>query len=415
MSATADSINSNTDRVSVAIVGGGMVGLSLALMLSKVSALGRVALFEKRANGFTQGDEFDRRSTALASGSVGILDRMGLWPQLSEYACAIQKVKVSDRGHLGSVECRAEQEQALGYVVDNGSLIRVLLDHVQGSDKLEYYTGTDVSDLSCLSDGMRFSVRRDNQSSVMEADLVVLADGALSRQAAKLGIAYENHNYGQHALIANVQHSKDHEGCAYERFTEQGPMALLPLNMLDGKHRSALVWTHADSHIEDALAKSDQAFLSELQSRLGYRVGRFQKVGQRVAYPLNLQFAKEQVRSSLVLMGNAAHYLHPVAGQGLNLTLRDCVALVKSLELGIKQTQPLGSLSVLQRYLNNRELDQKLTAGLSHSFIELFGSDHRFKQVSRTAGLLAMNKTPKLKSLFFQQMMGQGVFGGAGS
>jgi 2-octaprenyl-6-methoxyphenol hydroxylase/2-octaprenylphenol hydroxylase len=296
-------------------------------------------------------------------------------------------------------------------VVDNRAFLDVLRSEIQRSHNIDYFDGTRVDNLQPLQQGMRLQFADDGTTQTLDVPLVVLADGALSEHAAKLGIAHAHHDYGQHALIANVRHTQDHNGCAFERFTEQGPMALLPLQKNGAGHRSALVWTHSNHDIAAALAEPDDMFLRKLQTGFGFRVGRFLRVGERVAFPLHLQFAKEQVRSSLVLMGNAAHYLHPVAGQGFNLTLRDCIELAQTLESAISDKLEIGNVSILQKYLKRRHLDQQLTAKLSHSFIEIFGSTHPLKQISRTVGLLSMNKMPAVSSLFFKQMMGQGAFG----
>jgi len=266
---------------------------------------------------------------------------------------------------------------------------------------------TSVSSIHAKSGHMDLTLTSEQQNTTLQADLVVLADGARSKLAMSLGIQFDQHSYDQHALIANIAHSKAHEGRAFECFSEQGPLALLPLTDFQGTHRSALVWTHPTEKAESIRHLDKPSFLNALQKQFGYRLGVLTDVGEVNAYPINLCIAKEQVRSSLVLMGNAAHFLHPVAGQGFNLAVRDCAELCRTIFEGKQNGKRAGDLQVLQGYLNARELDQQLTTNLSHSFIKMFASSHPLKQVSRNAALVAMHKFGPLRAHFFSQMMGK--------
>ena len=195
-------------------------------------------------------------------------------------------------------------------------------------------------------------------------------------------------------------------GVAYERFTEQGPMALLPLGESDQASRCALVWTLPSEQLEATLALSDDELLALLQTRFGYRLGRFCRIGKRQSYSLQLQMISEQVRSSLVVLGNAAHYLHPVAGQGFNLALRDCVALTDTLQDASKRSQSLGDLSVLQSYLSKQQNDQDLTVNFSDQIVKVFSSQKLPKQLFRSAGFLALALFPEAKQFLAKQTMG---------
>jgi len=407
-------------KADVAIVGGGMVGTTLALLLSELfGELGldkRIVLIEpgdfQLENPKPWSPSFDDRSTALSAGTLNVLRELHFWESLTPNLSSIRKVKVSDRGHLGFSQFSSEDNQGenLGAVIENACLGQVLLKACNDSSDIEILGKTQAKKLIPQANAMALELLGgDGKQKPTEivADLVVLADGALSSLASSLGVQFDKHNYSQRALIANVTHAKAHNGVAFECFSEQGPLALLPLNDFQGQHRSALVWTHPDEIGERMQALDKTHFVQALQKQFGYRLGRILSVGDISSFPLNLYVANEQVRSSLVLMGNAAHFLHPVAGQGFNLAIRDCVELCRQIELGVNSGKRLGDLRVLQAYLDARKNDQLITTEASHSFIKMFASDQPLKQVSRNLGLLAMHKIDPVRSYFFQQMMGK--------
>ncbi|HAW23455.1 MAG TPA: 2-octaprenyl-6-methoxyphenyl hydroxylase, partial [Pseudomonas sp.] len=233
-------------------------------------------------------------------------------------------------------------------------------------------------------------------------DLAVLADGGRSGLREHLGIEVKQSPYGQTALIANVTPGTPHGGRAFERFTDEGPMALLPLP----DNRCALVWTRPERDAARLAAAPEAEFLEELQQAFGYRLGGFQQVGARHLYPLVLIEAEEQVRSGLVVLGNAAHSLHPIAGQGYNLSLRDTEALAVAL---LRSSAPLGDLSVLQGYHQQQRSDQRLTVGFSDQLTQLFGESERLSVAGRNLGLLGLDLLPPAKAWFARQAMGMGV------
>lgn len=244
------------------------------------------------------------------------------------------------------------------------------------------------------------------QEQTIHTQLVIIADGADSPLRASLGIDVDIEKYHQTAIIANVALSNPHDGVAYERFTDEGPMALLPLGGKDGCE-SALVWTQPEDQADAILALDDEAFMEQLQQRFGFRLGHFKSVGKRDAYPLQLMLAKEQVRSSLVVMGNAAHFLHPVAGQGFNLALRDCAALTTVLAKARRAQQPLGALKVLQQYEQQQQLDQQATIQFSDKLTRLFSTAALPSAGLRALGFLGLETLPGAKQLLASQTMGQ--------
>ena len=408
----------------VAIVGGGMVGLSLALLIVQQLPELRVALYE--AEPFAVENEvllqpsFDERSTALSASSIELFAQLGLWQQMRARAHPIDSVHVSDRGHIGQTAYSKQDNEgsSLGYVIENKWLGRCLLASARSQRNIHLVDSARVVELRKRAQSVEYKVQSNKKLDVApvehRASMVVIADGASSPLREALGIAVEKHRYGQAAVIANVEFDRPHQGQAFERFTRAGPLAFLPLPSVytnSASCRSALVWTQPEAELANVLGLPDQAFIEKLQEQFGYRLGNIQRVGERQSYPLQMIFAKEQVRSGIVLMGNAAHFLHPVAGQGFNLALRDCaqlVACLRSAQLAGVSAEQLGSLEVLTRYLALQTSDQDATAILSHNFIRLFGSANPVLQLGRNMGLIAMTLFSPLQTAFFSQMMGRG-------
>lgn len=402
----------------VAIVGGGMVGISLALLLAEQQGL-KILLIESQSMAVQSATQpnyspsFDARSTALSWASRKIYQSVGLWDRLQLHLSDITQIHVSDRGHGGLTRMTADDAdvEALGYVVENRWLGSVLLEHLNQS-KVEVHMNSEVAELKPLSSGMQMHLKGGDSSNselenhLVEASLVVIADGAESQTAKKLGIYSDTTSYNQTAIIANVELEKSHNGIAYERFTDQGPMALLPLADYDGQHRSALVWARPTEIAEQLMSSSDANFLQSLQKIFGYRLGRFKNIGERGSYPLALGIANEQVRRNVLLMGNSAHSLHPVAGQGFNLSLRDAAALASIVQRAREGSRPIGSLEVLEEYYQEQLSDQRNTLMFSDSLTKSFGRSSSLAALGRNAGLLTLDLIPGLRQRFARFGMG---------
>jgi ubiquinone biosynthesis UbiH/UbiF/VisC/COQ6 family hydroxylase len=319
-----------------------------------------------------------------------------------QYSTAIREIHVSQRGEFGTVHLSAQEHgwEAMGYVVENAELGKTLFAALRNYPAIEFIGGANVAAIKPAAESNDVVVEKNKQLTTLSAKLVVIADGANSALCQSLGIAAQRHDYAQCGLIANVAFSKPHNGCAYERFTDWGPMALLPLAEQQGMHRAALIWTFDHERGEQLKAVEEKQFLAVLQQRFGYRQGRFLRVGERHIYPLLLNAATEQVRQRLVVLGNAAHTLHPVAGQGFNLSLRDVASLADTLSEAREKNQSPFELSVLQGYLRRRHFDQQNTIGFSHQLTRIFSSDNSLVQCGRRFGLLALDSLPAMKSLF---------------
>lgn len=394
-------------RAQIAIIGGGLVGASLALAL-QAGAKARgwsIVLIEPFAPGDTYQPSYDARSTALSYGTQQIYQRLGIWSQVTARAEPILHIHVSDRGRFAAARLSAQEEgvPALGYVAENAWLGHCLWQALD-PEVVSWRCPAEVVAMQAIQtdegrSGYRLTL---NDETLLDCDLAVLADGGRSSLREQLGITVKNTAYQQSALIANISISKPHGGLAFERFTDEGPVALLPLS----DNRSALIWTRPGDDAQRLLALDDRSFLAELQSLFGYRLGALRQVGARHVYPLSLVEAQEQVRANLVVLGNAAHSLHPIAGQGYNLALRDTEALAEALLAG---PHVPGDFATLQQYLARQQLDQSLTVGFSDRVTRLFSTAEPLLATGRNLGLLGLDLLPPAKRWFARQAMGIGT------
>jgi 2-polyprenyl-6-methoxyphenol 4-hydroxylase len=406
----------NNSDTKIAIVGGGMVGISLALFLSQSLSNVNIVLIEKFSFPQSSNNElppvpelqtsFDARSTAISAGGASLLQRLGCWPLIKKHAEKIRSIHISDKGNFHGSQLLAEEYDvdALGYVVENTWLGQCLLYQLQQSN-VECLAPAVVTQCHFKKDCVELSLEQ-HEIKQLNVNLVIAADGTDSPLCKMVGIDHVTKPYTQSALIANIALAEPHQGVAYERFTEEGPIALLPLEQCNNRHRSALVWTHPSDKVDAALALSDEQLLAVLQKTFGYRAGAFTAIGERQAYPLTQVVASEQARSRFVVAGNAAHFLHPVAGQGFNLSLRDGAVLAEVLSQAQQSGDDLACFDVLQRYIKQREQDQNITIGLTHSMVKMFSSDKKIFSLLRQFGLMNLNIHTSIKKAFVKQMMG---------
>jgi len=335
----------------VLIVGGGLVGASLALALGRAGL--DVAIVEAHPFRINEQPNYDERSIALAQGSQRIFSGMGLWDALQDAVCPIHTIHVSDRGHFGFTRLKREQEgvQALGYVA-SARLLGNALIHALDQTKVRLLTPAQLQGFQADGEQVRASLSLDGKPLEYHTRLLVAADGVQSQVREQLGI-------------------ETHQG--------DGVMAL-----------------------------DDTAFLSQLQDRFGYRLGRFVKVGTRHAYPLQLLRAKQSTAQRLALIGNAVHTLHPIAGQGFNLGLRDVAALAEVVIDAQRKGDDIGSANVLRQYADWRQTDQRRVVAFTDGMVRLFGQTLPPWVGLRDAGMLALDLCPPAKHLFGRLTMGRG-------
>ncbi|MCG7967940.1 MAG: 2-octaprenyl-6-methoxyphenyl hydroxylase [Candidatus Thiodiazotropha taylori] len=386
----------------ILIVGGGMVGASLAHALSGHGY--KIGVIEAWPLSSSSQPSYDDRVIALSWGSRLILQAMGVWHGIETVAQPILDIHISDRGHFGFTRLNHHQEgvDALGYVVTAKSLGNALLRELDQRQDVELICPAQLKSFAVSGNGVEARIEQDGREKRINARLLVAADGGDSLVRRFLSIPLKEKSYGQTAIIANLSCDREHQSVAYERFTDTGPLALLPMT----DERLSMVWTAEDHQVAELMGLSDQAFLDRLQDRFGYRLGRLERLGKRVAYPLRLRQAAEQVRPRIALIGNAAHAIHPVTGQGFNLGLRDVAGLADLLVEAAKHSRDPGDLELLNEYRQWRERDQNRVAAITDSLARLFANPFGPLRLMRNLGLVGLDLMPGLKHQVARQFMG---------
>lgn len=395
----------------VIIVGGGMVGLSLALMLSKANI--QVKLLEAikypnydDANLAPYHSSFDARNSALSRRTVQIYQELGLWNALQEHATPILEVNITEQGSFGKARLRATQEkvESFGQVIENAWLGRVLLGEVKKQSSIELIDGVQVTSLTQDIDLAYIEAIREGETIQLQTKLVIAADGRDSFCRKALGIGASEHDYDQVAIVTTVQTSKPHDHVGFERFSHLGPLALLPL---PGEYHRSVVWPVPKGTEGEWLGEeNDQHFLDALQETYGDRAGKFQKTGKRFSFLLSQVLAEKQAIGRVVLMGNAAHTIHPVAGQGFNLCMRDAHVLVRYLSEQITQQADIGDAAMLQDYEKSRLKDQQRVIKFCDSVVRGFSNQNLLLKFIRNMGLVCFENIPGIKPLVANYAMG---------
>jgi len=384
-------------RYDIVIAGGGMIGTSLALALLPLGL--RVAVVEAVARKESVQPSFDDRSTALSRSTQRMFEAMGLWPDIVAASTPIRAIHVSDQGRFGfsHIEAAEQGVEALGYVVINRILGGVLQSELDRAGGVDILCPARIVDVRLDASAATVTVEsEDGRRRELCCSLLVAADGANSAVRSLLGITAQTSHYGQCAVIGNLLPGKPIDNVAYERFTPQGPLAILPV--ADG--RAGFVWTVSATDADRVMGLDDDEFLAELQREFGYRLGEFSKVGKRASYPLVLSKALRLTATRSVLIGNAAHGLHPVSAQGFNLGMRDVAALVDCI------ADEWGQSTMLTRYAEWRRSDQRKLVRFTDSLVRLFGSRRPPLRVLRNLGMLGFDLVPGVRRLFAKHTMG---------
>ncbi|HEX4499739.1 MAG TPA: 2-octaprenyl-6-methoxyphenyl hydroxylase [Scandinavium sp.] len=385
--------------MSVIIVGGGMTGATLALAISHLSA-GKVPvhLIEAVAPDSQQHPGFDARAIALAAGTCQQLVRVGIWQAIRDCATAIRTVHVSDRGHAGFVTLEADDYHlpALGQVVELHDVGQRLFELLRKAPGVTLHCPARVDSFTRSQQSVEVTLDNGN---VLTGKMLVAADGSRSALGEQCGIAWQQQPYEQLAIIANVSTAVPHDGRAFERFTEHGPLAMLPMS--DG--RCSLVWCHQLENRDEVLSWSDERFCNELQQAFGWRLGRITQSGSRNVYPLSLTTANRAISHRMALVGNAAQTLHPIAGQGFNLGLRDVMSLAEMLA----QANDPGDYALLSQYQQRRTDDKSATIGVTDGLVHLFANRWAPLVAGRNVGLMAMELFTPARDALAQRTLGQ--------
>ena len=397
-------IPAHAQSTDVAIIGGGLVGASLACALAPLGL--RVTLLEAVTFRAASQPSYDDRTLALSASSCRILESLGVWPALAESATPIREIHVRELGRPGRVVMDPGELglDRFGHVVEARAFGAAMMAALPGLDNLDFLCPASVTGLRVEEGRAIIGYRGEQEEEVIETRLVVGADGAQSFVREALGIAAERYEYGQTAIICNVTPEEDHRGRAFECFTPTGPLAVLP--HVGG--RCGLVWCVASEQAEALLERDDADFMERANQRFGDHLGRFLKVGRRSSYPLRLVRATEDVRPRAVILGNAAHAIHPNGAQGFNLGLRDAAALAEVLADEVRRdaAADIGALEALRRYSDWREADQRGTIAYSDGLARLFANPTAMAAAARTAGLLAHAFFPPLRRQLAIRAMG---------
>jgi 2-octaprenyl-6-methoxyphenol hydroxylase len=395
--------NSPANAYDVLIVGGGMVGASLAVALRGLPL--KVGLIEAVEFESSAQPSYDDRTVALSYGSKRIFETLGIWNRLeADGATAIHRIHISDRGRFGFARLSHADAgvEALGWVVENRALGRALKEVLTDCPGLTFFCPAAMESVEYAPDSAQVRIRHGDRVDTLTTRLVVAADGGRSLVREQAGIETRRREYHQTALVTNVTPERPHANVAYERFTDSGPLALLPMR----DNRCAVVWSLLPERAESIRQLGDVAFLAALQERFGQRLGRLIKAGQRAAYPLARTEVMEHVRPRLALIGNAAHTVHPVAGQGFNLGLRDVATLAQILGEAQRAGEDPGDLTVLQRYAQWRRRDVWATSSFTNGLVSVFSNDLAPLSVARNLGLVAVDLFPPAKRALLRLSMG---------
>lgn len=343
------------------------------------------------------------RALALAAGTIATLETLGIWQGIQAKATAITDIHVSDRGHFGKVRLSARKQNvaALGYVITARDIEAHVAELV---DKAPITQMCPARLVGLMSDdnAVNVSIKHKDDSLCLSAKLLVGADGGNSSVRKLLDIAQQVTEYGQTTLVTTVKTSLPHRNIAYERFTESGPLAFLPI----GKNQCSVVWTRSNEDADSLMSGSEGDFLEALQQCFGYRLGQLSLIAPRRAFPVSLVRADRMQSGRAVIIGNAVHQLHPVAGQGFNLGLRDVVQLADMILKQHAQGEDIGSETFLNEYVIAREQDHRQTITFTDTLVKLFSNDWLALAAARNIGLAVLDHIPAAKALLSRHAMG---------
>jgi 2-octaprenyl-6-methoxyphenol hydroxylase len=393
------------DRFDVAIAGGGFIGRTLALALAKLAPKDfRIALVDAEPSETERTN--DARALALSAATKNLLSVLGLWTDIEPNAQAIESIEITDspldavlRPHFLGFDTELRRDGASAYLVEHGDLHRVLATAVAQTPAIDLLAPDSVTDFS--ADPFRIEAKLSG-GKTLEASLLVAADGKRSRLREQAGIKSVGWSYPQLGIVTTVAHERPHRGNAVQHFLPTGPFAILPLK----GNRSSIVWTEDKSEAEAILDLGDAGFLEQLGKRFGSRLGPISLAGPRQSFPLHMQIARTFIAERLALIGDAAHVVHPLAGQGLNIGMRDVAALAETIVDATRLGLDIGALPQLERYERWRRFDSALSAAAMDGLNRLFSNDNAPLRALRDLGLGLVDRAPALKRFFVSEAAG---------
>ena len=386
----------------IAIVGGGAIGASLACALSHSNL--KIALIEAVVEKEEYQPSYDDRGLALSLSSKKILEDIGVWESMLPFANPIRHIHVSDQHHFGFVRMHAASMgiEAFGYVVLAHKLGKAFMQHIQTAKNINLLRPALVTDIALSDPTATIHIQLAKRKQIIRSKLLIAADGTTSKIRDMLNIQTVVKDYQQAVIVSNITPEKPHADTAYQRFTSTGPVALLP----HSKQRCILVFSTAADEAEKYLKMDDEDFLNILLKRFSRRLGRFSKLGKRKSYCIKMVRTTQQLKNRAVLIGNAAHTVHPHGAQGLNLGLRDVAALAKVLLEAHHKDHDIGTLQILNPYAEKRVYDQNKVIDFTNKLAYYFYSKNSGKIILRNLAMLAIDLIPPLKDNFIHKAMG---------
>lgn len=398
-----------SEQFDVVIAGGGFVGLALAqaLRLCSDEAM-RIAVVDPGAL-TAPGGESDARASAISAGSRRLLETLGVWGEVAEHAQPMLEIEITDSAletplrqvflHYSNLLDDGEKGEPASHVVENWRLLAALQGAAENGGNITFFASSVVADYAADATAVAVTLA---DGRTLEAKLLVAADGRRSKLRRKAGIKTVGWSYDQVGIVTTVRHEFDHGGKAVQHFLPSGPFAMLPLK----DRRMSLVWTERRPLGERLMGLGDDEFLAELSERFGGRLGEVALAGPRASWPLAMHLARAMIADRFVLVGDAAHGVHPIAGQGLNIALRDVAALVETIIEARRLGADIGVGQPLERYQRWRRFDSWLAAATMDGLNRLFSNDNALLRSFRDAGLGIVERSPRLKAFFVKEAAG---------
>lgn len=390
----------------IVIIGAGLVGLIMALFLASKKI--KVTIIERNNLLREQSNKTDKRTTALSQGTKRYLKSLNLWNEIKLLVQPIRKIEVSDNSMIKNLlfDSSDLNEGDLGFIIENELFKKILINKVIKSNFIKLLDNENVVDIQFDKLNFEKKVRISLDSRVITSNLIIGADGRYSRIKNYANIKSFSHTYGQNAYVFILEHKKDHQGVALERFFPEGPLAILPMKKKNkNTSRSSIVWT-IDEKLGNFSKLSNSDFKTEFAMRYKNYFGSIVNMSKPLMYPLNLSFAYENYKNGLVLVGDSSQAIHPIAGQGFNLGVRDCFTLSEALDSSIRLGIELGDQNLLSDYSSKRSLDKTIFISSTHILTYLFSNNNSFVKFFRTTGLEIVEKLPKVKKQLMYLAMG---------
>ena len=403
----------NQSDFDIVIVGGGAVGSAVASLLGQINKTVqgakqqlKIALIESSEPPQFDPSQVDPRVAALTEKTRLIFEQIGIWNQVvAKRACAYKAMNVWDAEGTGRItfDCQQVQQPNLGHIVENSALVSTLIDHLKQQSNIELYCPANIVDFQLQQDAITLTL--DNHS-VLSAQLLIAADGANSAVREHFQFATKQWDYGQHAIVTTITTENPNQLTAWQRFMPTGPLAFLPLNNIGDDHCCSIVWSQDTTEAKRLMALEDDQFCQQLSRASEHCLGEVLKIEKRHLIPLRQSHATDYVMPRVALIGDAAHSIHPLAGQGANLGFSDAQVLAEEIAKAFARDLDLGDESVLKPYQRRRKPENLATMAAMEGFKRLFGSQNSTLRLLRNYGLSAINGLGAIKNKLIKQAMG---------